>query len=505
MAVFGISGHSDVYDDLRSVGCCKRCCLRYMGERTPEAYQDVDEWVTKKGLEDISSDDPKSKQMKCNPCVVCMGLLQGINTEDTVKKIVTYVNAKGYDSKNFSCAVSIPIAFQLRAYSLWFYLVDKFPLLFPNVDEQQENVITTIKVWKWTLCPLIAKEIGKDFDSGATCDFSVAIGVHYPDDEEECSCLHNSIYFAGCYNKFSRSLSQTPWVIEGERRMESSVQEIICGSIEKACLADGSKFVSSGREDVDVRMLGRGRPFACEVLNPRKVKFSPEEIQILEAKINCCTEDVAIRHLQIIPKLTDGLPVDSLPGVGRERSLRKGWKPAYHWLPAVNLSAQNCERKIANEEDLHEVGAMSSDREDLHHLKAGEEAKRKRYSALCMSYDKVSLESLENLESIHEVVLCQKTPIRVLHRRPLAVRNRTVYSMKATPLDDIDGFENKSLFKLDIVVQAGTYIKEFVHGDFGRTKPNLGLLLGGVNIDILALDVEEIMLDWPPPTEIAVK
>jgi tRNA pseudouridine synthase 10 len=50
--------------------------------------------------------------------------------------------------------------------------------------------------------------------------------------------------------------------------------------------------------------------------------------------------------------------------------------------------------------------------------------------------------------------------------------------------------ENVTLFKLDIKAQAGTYIKEFVHGDFGRTQPSLGHLLGGVHVDILALDVQ---------------
>lgn len=35
---------------------------------------------------------------------------------------------------------------------------------------------------------------------------------------------------------------------------------------------------------------------------------------------------------------------------------------------------------------------------------------------------------------------------------------------------------------------TGTYIKEFVHGDFGRTLPNLGSLLH-CEADILSLDV----------------
>lgn len=35
---------------------------------------------------------------------------------------------------------------------------------------------------------------------------------------------------------------------------------------------------------------------------------------------------------------------------------------------------------------------------------------------------------------------------------------------------------------------AGTYVKEFVHGDMGRTTPNLGDLLA-CEADILQLDV----------------
>ena len=38
------------------------------------------------------------------------------------------------------------------------------------------------------------------------------------------------------------------------------------------------------------------------------------------------------------------------------------------------------------------------------------------------------------------------------------------------------------------ITQAGTYVKEFVHSDFGRTCPSVGSLLG-CEADILQLDV----------------
>jgi len=45
--------------------------------------------------------------------------------------------------------------------------------------------------------------------------------------------------------------------------------------------------------------------------------------------------------------------------------------------------------------------------------------------------------------------------------------------------------------------QAGTYIKEFVHGDEGRTLPNLGTFLGCTEAaQILQLDVLQIHMDF---------
>lgn len=49
---------------------------------------------------------------------------------------------------------------------------------------------------------------------------------------------------------------------------------------------------------------------------------------------------------------------------------------------------------------------------------------------------------------------------------------------------------------LDIVTQAGTYIKELVHGEFGRTEPSISSLIN-MEIDIAALDVMNIDLDFP--------
>ena len=69
---------------------------------------------------------------------------------------------------------------------------------------------------------------------------------------------------------------------------------------------------------------------------------------------------------------------------------------------------------------------------------------------------------------------------------------RTVYNMNVD-LDvakkEQNGYKDSFLFKLNLCTQAGTYVKEFVHGDFGRTSPSLCSILN-CDVDILALDVE---------------
>ena len=86
----------------------------------------------------------------------------------------------------------------------------------------------------------------------------------------------SSIYVWGKYCKYKRGLSQSPWYVDGHREGESSVEELIAAPFaEKAdssasnhvsCDAASYKFHSAGREDIDVRMLGTGRPFVIELL-----------------------------------------------------------------------------------------------------------------------------------------------------------------------------------------------------------------------------------------------
>ena len=260
-------------------------------------------------------------------------------------------------------------------------------------------------------------------------------GYLLPPVEQQCSykieLLHKPLYIGGRYNKYSRFLPQTPWIIDGVRKAESSVQELACEQLCQLTRCSDYTFFASGREDVDVRMLGTGRPFAVELSNPRNVCLSQEDLKKVQESINKSTDLIAVQLLTEVSK--------------EETSL----------------------------------------------LKEGEAEKNKQYCALVWSEKEITAADLACLEDVKELKIAQKTPIRVLHRRSLSTREKTVYSMYSKLVDS-------HRFKLYLCTQAGTYIKEFVHSDFGRTQPSLGRLLSGREVDILSLDVTDVQLDWPP-------
>lgn len=117
---------------------------------------------------------------------------------------------------------------------------------------------------------------------------------------DEIKIRNEPIYIAGRYLKFSRTVSQTPWLVEGESIFKTSVQDIIQTEVAKYIQFRTLKFSASGREDVDVRMLGRGRPFLLEITNPR---FTEEEDIINKIKTNINqNKDVNVMDFQFVDK-----------------------------------------------------------------------------------------------------------------------------------------------------------------------------------------------------------
>jgi tRNA pseudouridine synthase 10 len=123
---------------------------------------------------------------------------------------------------------------------------------------------------------LIAATTGKEVDFKRP-DIVVHLNLESRDVELQVA----SVYVYGRYRKVVRGIPQTRWPCrvchgqgcprcEGTGRMyPESVDELIRPSVVDAFKAEDTVFHGAGREDIDARMLGTGRPFIVEAVKPK--------------------------------------------------------------------------------------------------------------------------------------------------------------------------------------------------------------------------------------------
>jgi len=113
----------------------------------------------------------------------------------------------------------------------------------------------------------------------------------------------------------------------------------------------------------------------------------------------------------------------------------------------------------------------------------------KTYRAWIGSTKPLTEEDAEKLRSFN-YLLAQKTPTRVVHRRADKIRERHA-KITAAKLE-----EGKII--IDVLADAGTYIKELIHGDQGRTVPSLTSVLEKPctcdRLDVIKIDDDFIKL-----------
>jgi tRNA pseudouridine synthase 10 len=244
------------------------------------------------------------------------------------------------------------------------------------------------------------------------------------------------VFMYGRYRKLIRNLPQTRWPCRACRgraqgcescnetglQYPDSVQDLIGEPIRLSLGAEDTSFHGMGREDIDVRCLGMGRPFVIEIKKPGTRLANLEEIQ-----------------------------------------------------------------KVVNENGIDKVEINSlrwSDRREV--VKVKESRSEKSYTIRFKVEGALDEETaIKAISSLSGVELSQETPKRVAHRRAAKNRKRKVVS-----LSDIIVEEDEIQFS--VRCEAGTYVKELVHSDEGRTVPSVRSVLGDKECTVLWLDVEEI-------------
>jgi tRNA pseudouridine synthase 10 len=116
---------------------------------------------------------------------------------------------------------------------------------------------------------------------------------------DQVSLQVNPIHIGGKYRKLVRDIPQSRWFCRNcrgkgckqcnwtGRKYPESVEEIIGNPAVNMAQGKEFSFHGAGREDVDARMLGSGRPFVIEVKKPKKRKI---DLEALKKTINSSAE-----------------------------------------------------------------------------------------------------------------------------------------------------------------------------------------------------------------------
>lgn len=234
--------------------------------------------------------------LNVSECFICHDLFQIINN-DLIESIHNQLEDLNIEFDNFLVGCR----------------VDKDILKRETVIQESVNVdVENIK-------KEINREIGKalSIKLGKEVDFDnphLVILVDFTEDNEKprLKVQINPLFIEGRYRKLIRGIPQTKWPCrecKGKgcprcnytgKMYQESVEELISPEILKKANGNESKFHGAGREDIDVKMLGTGRPFVLEIKEPHKRDLNLKD---LEERINQSNRDkVEILDLKFTDK-----------------------------------------------------------------------------------------------------------------------------------------------------------------------------------------------------------
>ncbi len=146
-----------------------------------------------------------------------------------------------------------------------------------------------------------------------------------------------------------------------------------------------------------------------------------------------------------------------------------------------SVDLEELQRRVNSSGKVEIFDLRFADKREVAELKSAEPRKRYRVGVEVEASEEEIKEALRALVG----TIFQRTPIRVKHRRADKLRKKEVYEV------NLVGRENGA-WVIEVLAQSGTYIKELMHGDEGRTEPSLAGVLGR-EVKVLWLDVIEIL------------
>ena len=351
-----------------------------------------------------------------------------------------------------------------------------------------------------------------------------------------------AVYIYGRYRKLERGIPQTRWPCrackgrgcqrcdETGLQYKRSVQDLIGNPM--LTIFEGSEhaFHGMGREDIDVRCLGRGRPFVMEIKEPKKRAFNTEKlteiineaaegsVEVQSLRPSTRSEVVRIKDTPAEKSYTIRFtleamneaeyavltaPVDMTKENVQDRSKkrrrqRRGDKGADRTKPLETTietpptGPSEGELKAMKKPEL----VALAEQHGLAKTGKKDELVERILAALPPAPAQFDLPDdetiLKVIEGLNGIKLAQRTPDRVAHRRSDLIRKRTVFEAH-TPFIEVNEDGQREI-EFTLRCESGTYVKETVHGDNGRTQPSVAALIKA-KCNVVWLDVGDIHAD----------
>lgn len=342
---------------------CNRCLGRNFSKTIPgDGNLKRGEYVRKllsENASEVSKDVPSRENS--NPCYVCGDLFKKVDAAEnsTTDKIIKKINESGIEFSHFLVGCRVD----------------------PEILKREEKIREALHIDVENIKKEINREIGKDLSIRLHREVEfdnphLVVMVDFKKGNIELQI--NPLFIEGRYRKLVRGIPQTKWpctACKGRgcercnytgKMYPETVEEFVSGDALEMTRGNAAKFHGAGREDIDVKMLGSGRPFVLEIKEPKIRSIDLEE---LENRVN--------QHAE------GKVEVLNLKFVGKERRSQ------------IKTSST----------DTYKV-----------------------YRALVQTEEDVNSEDLESLKSLD--VIKQRTPIRVSHRRADKIRTRHVKNLE---------------------------------------------------------------------------
>ncbi|MEC8151651.1 MAG: tRNA pseudouridine(54/55) synthase Pus10, partial [Candidatus Thermoplasmatota archaeon] len=317
-----------------------------------------------------------------------------------------------------------------------------------------------------------------------------------------------AVYVYGRYRKLERGIPQTRWPCRAckgrgcERcnhtglQYEKSVQDLVGNPMLEIFGGTEHAFHGMGREDIDVRCLGRGRPFVLEVKEPRKRSFNAEKLadiineaakgsvevssirpstrsEVVRIKDTPAEKSYTIRftlepmneaEYAVLTAPVDMTNEDVQTRSKKRRRQRRGDKGADRTKPLETTidvppsGPSEAELKAMKKPEL----VALADTHGLSKTGKKDELIERILAALPPApavFDLPDDETiLKIIDGLNGIKLAQRTPERVAHRRSDLIRKRTVFEAHS-PFIEVNE-EGQREVEFTLRCESGTYVKE---------------------------------------------